>query len=255
MSAKPVKKRQRVRRAILIVALLLFPLIYNFFSPYIIMDGASQGVINGSFLVFAGFFISSLFVGRAWCGWVCPAGGIGEILISARDKRAASGRWDWIKWGIWIPWIALIAFVAIRAGGYHAVRPLHLVEEVFSFQPSDRPMLMYFMIYYIVVALIVALSLTAGRRGFCHYSCWMAPFMVIGRKLRNLAAWPALRLCAESEKCTQCQSCTKACPMSLEVQRMVAAKQMEHAECILCGSCVDSCPQSVIHYTFSAGRG
>lgn len=254
MSTRRPRTRQRVRRAILIITLLLFPLIYNFMSPYIIIDGASQGIINGSFLVFAGLFLSSLFLGRAWCGWVCSAGAIGDVLITVRDRRAAGGRWDWIKWGIWIPWMGLIAFVAIRAGGYHAVRPLHLIEEVFTFQPSDRPMLIYFMIYYAVVTLVVTLALTTGRRGFCHYSCWMAPFMIIGRKARNLLAWPALRLRAESEKCTQCQSCTKSCPMSLAVQQMVAAKKMEDAECILCGSCVDTCPQSVIHYTFSAGR-
>ena len=38
----------------------------------------------------------------------------------------------------------------------------------------------------------------AGRRAGCHTICWMAPFMIIGRKLRNLVAWPSLRLTAQS---------------------------------------------------------
>jgi len=60
--------RQRVRNGVLLVSLLLFPVTMNYLSPYIIMDAASQGVINGSFVVFTALFISSLFVGRLWCG-------------------------------------------------------------------------------------------------------------------------------------------------------------------------------------------
>ena len=32
----------------------------NYFSPYVIIDGASQGVINGSFIVFGLMFLSAL---------------------------------------------------------------------------------------------------------------------------------------------------------------------------------------------------
>ncbi len=81
----------------------------------------------------------------------------------------------------------------------------------------------------------------------------MAPFMILGRKLRNLVRWPALRLKANTEQCVSCSTCTKNCPMSLEVQSMVEKSKMESAECILCGRCVDNCPNSVIRYSFSKG--
>ena len=39
-----------------------------------IVDAASQGIINGSFIIFICVqFLSSLLLGRAWCGWACPA--------------------------------------------------------------------------------------------------------------------------------------------------------------------------------------
>ena len=49
----------------------------------------------------------------------------------------------------------------------------------------------------------------------------MAPFMILGRKVRNLFRWPALRLKAELDKCINCKKCTANCPMSLDVNGMV----------------------------------
>ncbi len=44
----------------------------------------------------------------------------------------------------------------------------------------------------------------------------------------------------------------EACPISLEVAKMVQAKSMLHTECILCGSCADNCPHGVIRYSFGS---
>jgi polyferredoxin len=107
------------------------------------------------------------------------------------------------------------------------------------------------MIYYIIVLLFLGLALAFGRRAGCHYVCWMAPFMIIGRKVRNLFKWPALRIKVDADKCTDCQNCTRECPMSLDVHAMVRKGSMENDECILCGTCIDVCPQHVKHYSFS----
>lgn len=111
-----------------------------------------------------------------------------------------------------------------------------------------------YFIYFRVVAIFIILAWAAGRRAGCHYICWMAPFMILGWKIRNVFKWPSLRLKADSEKCIDCRRCTKNCPMSLKVNAMVQAGEMENSECILYGSCVDRCPESVITYSFSAGR-
>ncbi|MBN1877620.1 MAG: hypothetical protein JXA33_25580 [Anaerolineae bacterium] len=36
----------------IIASLLLFPVIMNYLWPYVIIDGASQGIVNGSLIVF-----------------------------------------------------------------------------------------------------------------------------------------------------------------------------------------------------------
>jgi glucose-6-phosphate-specific signal transduction histidine kinase len=54
-----------------------------------------------------------------------------------------------------------------------------------------------YVVYFGVTGLTLALSIVAGKRGFCHTVCWMAPFMILGRKLSNALRLPALRLSAD----------------------------------------------------------
>jgi polyferredoxin len=253
--AKQLPTRQRVRKALLLGSLLLFPVTLYYFSPVLILQGASEGIVNASMLVFGLLFLLSLFVGRLWCGWACPAGALQEFGQPINDKPAPGGRFIWAKWVFWTPWILGIAALAIGAGGYRAVDPLYHFEGGITMAlPLDGSGPPWFLIYYIILALFLGLALIFGRRAGCHTICWMAPFMILGRKLRNLGRWPSLRLRADPDKCSNCQTCTRRCPMSLDVNQMVQAAAMENGECILCGNCVDGCPKDAIRFSFSAGR-
>ena len=207
--------------------------------------GAYQGIIVACAISFAVMFISSLLFGRVFCGWACPAGGVQEICFNVKDSPVKRG--NWVKFLIWIPWMGTIIFLFIRAGGIQKVEPLF---QMSTFISIDNPFA--YIIYYSFLTLIVVLSLTVGKRSFCHHVCWMAPFMMIGRSLRNTIKWPSLRLKSEKEKCINCKLCTKKCPMSLEVEDMVMEENMENSECILCGMCADVCNKDVIHYSFSS---
>jgi polyferredoxin len=254
MKIKQLATRQRIRKAVLLISFLLFPITLYYFSPVLILSAASEGIVNGSFLAFAAMLLASLFFGRAWCGWVCPAGGLQELALPVNNKRLPRGRVDWSKWGIWIPWVALIAFLAVRAGGFRAADPLFQIPGgmTLAIPAGDGPP--WWLIYYVIVGLFLILALALGRRAGCRTICWMAPFMIIGRWLRNRGRWPALRLQAEPDQCNDCMLCTRDCPMSLEVHEKVKRADMEDAECILCLTCVDTCPQKAIRYSFSGRR-
>jgi polyferredoxin len=226
----------------------------NYFSPYLIIDSGFRGIVNGSLIVFGSMFLGSLVFGRVWCGWMCPAAGLQEPLLRVNNRRVGR-RADLVKWLIWVPWVALIVFAVVRAGGYRAVQPLYgTVGGISLAGDADRPVIAAFAIYFIVVLLFFGIALAVGRRGGCHTICWMAPFMIIGRALRNTLAWPSLRLVANSSACTKCGTCTAECPMSIDVQAKVASGSMEHTECVLCGTCIDGCPSQVIRYSFSSGK-
>jgi polyferredoxin len=240
-------KRQQIRKTMLLISFLLFPVTIWYFSPYLIIMGASQGVITGSFIVFTLLFATSLFLGRGFCGWICPAAGLQEACMLIQTKPVKRG--NWIKYLIWVPWIILIGFMAFQAGGLNTIDPLFQTDHGISVtQPPS------YIIFYTVVGLITILALTAGKRSACHHICWMAPFMIIGTKIRNTLRWPALHLQSEPARCAHCKKCSQDCPMSLDVEYMVRQGTMGNTECILCGNCADTCPRGVIHFTWKAGK-
>ena len=246
---KKVKRRGRIRKSVIFGSFILFPVVYYYLSPYLIIAGASEGVITGSFVVFGLMFLSSLFLGRAFCGWICPGGGEQEYLERFRDKRFPGGRLDWIKYLVWIPWLSIIVVMFVRSGGIKSFDFLYNTFCGISVQNIGSAIL-----FLVIAGVIALLAFTLGRRGFCHTACWMAPFMVIGRKTGNGLKLPALRLKSEPDRCIECEICSKNCPMSLDVMEILLENQMENSECVLCGTCIDECPEDVIRYSFSRAK-
>jgi ferredoxin-type protein NapH len=244
-----MKTRQKVRRGILIASLALFPVTFYWLSPYLSLQGASEGVFSGSLIVFAVLFLSSLALGRLFCGWVCPAAGLQELTALARGRRVNRFRIRWIKYLIWIPWLSALVFFFLKAGGVQRVDPLYMTWNGISVTDLQGAFTAA-----IVLVVMFLPALIVGRRATCHTICWMAPFMILGRSARNLIGWPSLRLASDKPKCTSCMRCVKGCPMSIEVRDLVQRGSLETTDCILCGTCVDGCDQGAIRYQWGAGR-
>ena len=94
-------KRQKIRKGLLLISFCLLPATFFYFSPCLIVDGTINGIITGSFIAFTLQFLSSLLLGRAFCGWICAAGGVQEAFITIRNKRVT--KCNIIKWIIWTP--------------------------------------------------------------------------------------------------------------------------------------------------------
>lgn len=238
-------KRQRLRKSLALVSFLLFPVTIYYLSPVLPLQGASEGVLAGSLMLFGLLFLVSLVAGRAFCGWVCPSAGLHDATVLGQCRPAPRGHW--VKYLIWFPWLALLAGLARRSGGFLRIDPFYQTVGGISIAEPKR-----YLIYYFFLTLIVVLALTAGRRSFCHHICWIAPFMILGRRIRNLGGWTALQLTADKGRCNSCGRCSRECPMSLDVMGMVRGAALEQAECVLCGQCADGCPKQAIRLVWGA---
>jgi ferredoxin-type protein NapH len=236
--------RQRIRKSLLALMFVLFQ--YRFFhlflSPVLAVVAASQGVINGSMMIYALLFLNALFFGRAWCGWLCPGAAINEGCAIIVRKRCSGGRGNIIKYLLFAVLAGLIGFMAYRAGGFQAVDTFYGMDR--------RSHLQDILLLVGAVAIIIPLALCFGRFANCHYLCWGAPIMIIGTKIKNTIGWPSLHLTANSAACNDCGTCNRHCPMSLPVAAMVQEGKLQNDECILCGNCVDHCQTGAIHYAF-----
>lgn len=239
-----ITKRQLVRKRITYISFFLFPATFIYFSPYVIVGATAQRIMSGSFFMFSLLFLSALVLGRAFCGWLCPLGGAQDMLSPLSKRYVKKG--NLIKWLLWTPWIIAIVVVAFRKGGYDSIDPFYGTTHGFSLGNIYTAIA-----YMAVLALVLGSFFVAGRRSFCHHICWIAPFMILGRKVRNMLKIPSLKLIETKNDCVNCHLCTKNCPMSLDVEHMVLNSKMENAECILCGSCADVCRKECIQLKFN----
>ena len=235
--------RQKIRRILLYVSMFLFPVTMNFLSPYVSIDGAFAGVLSGSALMFLLLFLSGLFFGRAWCGWLCPAGGIAEVAQTVNAKAVNAKRLRVVRYIIFGVWFGVLVTGFILAGGIKGVDPLRLTERYVS---VDEPV--KYITYYFVLGLIFVLDLALGRRGACHGICWMSPFLNAGQLVGRLLHLPQMRIRAKADACIDCKRCNGKCPMSIDVNAAVKTGSVKSYDCILCGECVDVCPKDVLGY-------
>ncbi len=241
----PSQKRQRIRLALIIGSFVLYPATFAYISCPIITEGASLGIVTGGLIVFALLFLSSLFLGRIWCGYLCPSGGLQEAFRFAYDRPLRTRKVKILKYLIFLGIFGSLGFAIWSAGGLRTVDPLYGTAGGISIAGAAGAAAFLGPVFIIVI-----FTLIFGRRGFCHSFCPIAVMIMIGRGIRNLFRWPALHLEADEEKCTGCGICSKNCPMSLDVESMVREGRMENADCILCGSCVDGCPGNAISYSW-----
>ena len=125
-------KRQTVRKAFLLISLLLFPVTMWYFSPYLIIQAASEHIMNGSFIVFCLMFVCSMFLGRVWCGYLCPAGGLQECALSVNNKSSKQGWRNYIKFVIWIIWIAAVVVTFVLGKNKVTINFLYMTDHGIS---------------------------------------------------------------------------------------------------------------------------
>jgi ferredoxin-type protein NapH len=223
-----------------------------FMSPYLAVAGTMKGAVASGLAFWGLFMVTSIILGRAACGYICPLGGLQDCVHSAIERPLVKVRYlKATKYGIWGLWMFGLGAAAKASGGWHRFDLLFQIDGG-GFPPYHRDA------YVVLVAFMLLAAIPAflmGRRAFCHHLCFFAPLNIIGSKLGRALRLPALRVSvADSGSCKDCKACDKACPMSLDVSALVRTAEVEHTECIACGSCSAACRFETLEYGFDRPR-
>lgn len=243
-------KSQKIRKTILFLSFLLFPIFYNYISPIIMIEGASNNIFSASLLYWILFFISSLFIGRAACSYICPMGAVQTIVdsvIGQKYKKIKGLHID--KYIIFIIWIGAFLGVTISSGGFKDINLLYNTEKVFSVDSVGG-----LIRYYIIVSVPLIFATFFGRMGFCHYFCPFSVFSIMGVKISKAMKLPTLHIESDSQKCIGCKKCEEVCPLNNQVSIMVRQDTFNNESCELCGECCTACKQGAIKRCFGAQK-
>ncbi|MBD5508487.1 MAG: 4Fe-4S binding protein [Lachnospiraceae bacterium] len=237
-------QRQQIRKLLLITSLLLFPVTLYYFSPALIINAGLKGIINGSFIVFVLLFIMSVPFGRWFCSYLCPAGGLQECVFAINEKKPKQGWRNYIKFVIWGIWLIIVILCYFRSKEIITIDFWFETENGISVSSAQS-----YIIYYGIICLIFIPAILFGKRTFCHYLCWMAPFMILGIKLRRLLHLPGIHIRTnQKDNCVSCGKCNKGCPMGIDIIKETKHGIISNQECIQCGVCIDNCPKNVLAF-------
>jgi MauM/NapG family ferredoxin protein len=218
---------------------------------------------------------SSLFFGRAWCGWLCPLGSILDLFRFSKNKtnKQPPESLRKVKYGLLIVTLLSALFgnltllffdpltIFVRSTtltilpvvdrSIYAVEKLlikipFLAEPVFAFDawlrpnilPSAAPSVQYaFLVGFFFIAIILLNLIT--ERFWCRYLCPLGALLGLPSKL-------ALVQRRTKATCSECGLCTKDCPTdTINPQKNY---QSDPSECTLCMNCLQSCQKNSLSF-------
>jgi len=198
--------------------------------------------------IFLAVLVMAWLMRKAFCGHVCPVGFVGERLGRLGQRlglaRSVPARLEGV---LRLPKYLLLAFFLFTAFcGMDASGIEGFLRSSYNLT-ADARMLRFFTDPSALTVGIVGLLAVAGvvwRGAFCR---WLCPY---GALLGLLALVGPMALRRDSERCTGCGRCRKACPLDLPV-----APGARPLECSGCAACVLACPENAAAAGFTlAGR-
>jgi ferredoxin len=200
----------------------------------------------------------TLFVGRFFCGFVCPLGAISQFTgwLARRGQDTATRleanrhrRLQSIKYYVLAFLVALALMGSVQTG---LIDPLPLLYRSvnLTLAPiadqglnvlSDGPRF-YASAWLIGVVLLTVVGLNLVRpRFFCRFIC---PLGALFGLLSRFTPW---RLGKTEDKCGECRLCDEYCEGGCRPSGKIIT-----GECVLCFNCFDRCPAGRITFAGKA---
>jgi NosR/NirI family nitrous oxide reductase transcriptional regulator len=200
----------------------------------------SSSGVKAAFLITLGLpLLATLLMGRIYCGWVCPAGALQEIVHSDKNGIAVpAGLHRWLKYLKYVLFVALIALV--RYAGEPVFEQWDPFRVAWEFDGAIIPV-------FALMAIIVASVFI--YRPWCRYLCPMGALFALASRF-------SLSKTVTESSCVGCKLCSRSCSaQSLTVDEKSRTATIDQAECMTCGLCRSSCRKAglSLKWRFSGG--
>jgi len=243
----------------------------------VFITAISARIILFSFIPAAIILISIPFIGRVFCGYICPMGTTldGTDALFGFKKKAYLFSKNLLKikyiilvfllgsalFGVSYVFVAsplslitrfygLILFPVISFLSREVldiIRPLGDMLDITSLSFAQIRTIRFATQFFILFFFMIVFGMVKfSPRFWCRYLC------PSGALLAFFSRSPIIRR-QVSDNCTQCGECITKCPMSaIEIE---IAQNTFHSECIVCRTCEEICPEKAVTFRLSKDRG
>jgi ferredoxin len=181
---------------------------------------------------FIALIVAILLFKRAFCGYICPLGTIGDWSGSLGRFRMNRPLFRLPRWldttlsmGKYVV-LALVLWFTWQAGDL----VIRGVDPCYALVTSDRNDVTLWA--YGVLFAIAAASFFI-KIPFCRWVCPLAAVM------NPISRFGLARIRRNADSCVDCGKCASACPMSIRVDK---CDTVTASRCTLCQECVNACP-------------
>ena len=230
--------------------------------------------------------LPTLFLGRFFCGWICPLGTLQQFVggmpsESKRGKQRIESnrykRWQTLKYVVLlaglvaaifgsmaIGWldpfsllvrsIGLAIFPALNFAASAALAPLEH-SHVAAIQSTGQvihailqaTILDFRQAHFTQSLLLGLLFMLILTAGLRVTRFWCRAICPLGALLGAVSRWSILGLHKDAEKCNQCNRCLLHCQGGDDP---VGTAPWHKSECLMCMNCMDACPDHALSFRF-----
>ncbi|HSB17191.1 MAG TPA: 4Fe-4S binding protein [Bryobacteraceae bacterium] len=218
----------------------------------------STGALYKGLLWSLVILIPTLFLGRFFCGWVCPLGTLHHFFSSLKsEKKRGKQRLDSNRWKRWqnlkyYILIAVLVAAAFGSGLAGILDPIPLIVRslALSVLPAvnyalnatfDISVLSFKQPYFrqgfffgLLLVAIIALNFRITR-------FWCRALCPLGALLGLASRWSILGIEKRASQCGDCNRCLLHCQGGDDP---IPGATWRKAECHLCFNCVADCPEA-----------
>jgi len=207
---------------------------------------AVLGQMTAGFKVYWPFLLSALiplfatvFLGRIYCGWICPATFLYELNSNVGALLRRSG-FNFGRLHLDRRLKYLVLFLGLV---FSAVFGTVLVASIYPPAIIGRELyyaiaLEGFGVGAVLFVLTLLFDILVARRGFCRYLCpGGALYSLLGR-------YRLLRIRRDVSHCNDCTKCNAICEFGLNPMRDDFGQ-----ECNNCTACIAICPTNALSFT------
>ncbi len=196
--------------------------------------------------------VLTIFLGRFYCGWICPLGALQDFAALLRRSRLKKNIHDndyrpiyRLKYLILTTFLVMAAFGMLQIG---LLDPLVLLTRAMttSVLPSiDRGESWLFLtsrefdLGWIAGLLLISVLIAAVYRP----RLWCKLLCPLGALLGVFSRWSIFHVRRSLDNCDDCRICAANCPAGAEPD-----KNLRKSECMLLLNCLETCPSGSISF-------